>query len=563
MSVTQMFHSDSRFRIPCSLVACVVFALGFSPTLLVGTASAQTCVASNTVHDTSDYRRKYRISTTDLDGLQNVTAEEARRTIIASADRWNDQGNGRPFVYDGTTSATDVNCSNDYSLVVIDTTTVGSSKGLASGRCTGNSQFLITIYALNSAGNLRNWETDGATIGATEDDLMQTATHEFGHTLRQGHPDTGTYGVMTPTTTGENRQRDLYQVDYKCATNWSGHRRTGAYERFHHTNGTFNSEINIFGSWGIARISMGITMHNGTVDWAAGAKRDTCPFFTHWLNQADSVCLNAGSDTANDYIGPITLAGDYNATPWEDRLFHVSFDEYPTNGASGSDHRLRYMRSTDGFDNWIRDSMVECSAMSGWMTCNGTTDVRTGLASGYAWDDYNDEPVIAWAHQNRDNNTTSRRINVAVGKVGAKTLPQSFSVAGVQSLVRPGVVCKNNQIAGGYDCMVAVVPPTEALYQIHVYRFWLSTGTNRYEINLAPTHFVFGTNEATSTGIAAWFHDDRFWIAFRTFDADQNLEVWHSSDTSSWTKDSLVAYSDTGPSAASYWTGNNVLTYTK
>jgi len=406
-----MARSSSRVRTLGMGAVCLFIGL----MTIAFESRAQTCVASNVSHTTSDYRREYRVSTTNLDGLQGFSTTAARRVIVASADRWNEQSNARPFRYGGTVPETDVDCGEDYSLVVVDTTTNSSSRGLTEGRCS-NSQFLITLFARDSSGNLYDWQYD-ETVGSSERDLMQTIVHEFGHTLRQGHPNSTDYGVMMPTSAGETRQRDLYRVDMKCSTNWSGHRRTHAYERFMHTNGTWNSELDIFGSGNdIARISVGITHSGSNYEWAAAAKKPTCPFYAYGLDDNNTVCVNAGSTSEDDYIGPLTLGGDYNASPWEDRIFHVSYDEYPTNGDEESDHRLRYMRSSDAFDSYTRDFMNECSSMSGWLTCSSFDEIRTGIGTAYAWDDYSDQQVLAWVHQNRDNSSYSRRVYLSVGK---------------------------------------------------------------------------------------------------------------------------------------------------
>ena len=120
--------------------------------------------------------------------------------------------------------------------------------------------------------------------------------------------------------------------------------------------------------------------------------------------------------------------------------------------------------------------------------------------------------------------------------------------------------------ARGYDCLVAVVPQTDGIMNIQLHRFWSSAGSTNYVMHKdsSITSFI---NAPTASRIAVWYHDDRWWLAYRTMYSGNQLVVFTSPDTVNWSwgPDGVAysGYTDIGPSAASYWRGNNALLYTR
>jgi hypothetical protein len=529
--------------------------------------AAGDCVSSNVDHTNTNGLKEYKVNQGNLVGFGGISQSARRSTAIAGADIWNDSANGGTFRYKGTSAATDipeddadcVTASVDYSLVVFlnsSDPSGGGARAATFGRCEDGSgdatQFLIEVYALDGSGTPWGWST--GEIAAGEYDLMQTLVHEFGHTQLLGHPGSSEAAVMQPTSNsiGRTRQRDLYQWDLKCSAELSGTRELGGYRRNHQTDGSFiDPEVLYTGS---------LTATNGTlnISTASGIWR-----YSSVINEntGDSFFWTDGMYDTGNVIGNIDReVGVFRATTWREdstieRTIYTDWEDSTAYDWSGT-HRLRYVRSSDGFVAETVGALSHCSSMSAWMTCSGTTAMSSGKRVSVAWDDQHSRSVIAWVNQNRQDDSDDRDIKVSVGYIAHTTLPSPTSL-GVKSQVSPGLACKEDA-AGGYDCVIAYVDLTDEMHSVQVKRFSVTMGLFKYNLSVDATTRTVA--ESTSSPIAAWYNDGKFWLAFRISTGFQNTRIYESSDGATWTQNgSSWGYSNVGPSVASHYTSGNIL----
>ena len=552
-----------------SLIVTAWLAIG-----IAGQSGAQTCVSSNTDHYVDDARRQFRVSSVADGGLDGVTALEFQRAAAMAAATWNEQTNSRPFYYNGLTSRTDLpndkeacdNAGIGYSLVRVNATSHESAKGRASGRCYNDdgeaTQFLISIYAEDASGNDRRWEANGSTIGSNEFDLLQTLTHEFGHTLHLGHP-SGQYGTMRATTIGTNRQRDLYYWDMACVQDLAEappERSTKIRRRFI-ANGTLSGEQVPFSNWIQSKGSPGITWMTGSARFSAAAKQTSVtstPWWTREHDQANTTNFPV-SESHRDLIGMFTEA-TFREDRTQDRVFWVGLPDHPDNLDADSSHRMRYRRSSNGFQSTNFGTLKECDSMTGFLQCQSHSYIRSGKPPAISWDYEVSRTVLAWVNQNRDDNARSREIRIAVGYIDNYLLPRA-TATGIQSNVTPGLACRTNR-AAGENCLLAYVDQTDGEQRIRLRRFTPVRNATGYGLNWHPTVTTF-TSASTASRIALWYHDGKWWMAYRTNSPGQWLQVFQSEDSLTWSALQPPSYTDVGPTAISYWSGNNVLFYAK
>lgn len=547
-------------------------AMAASSAVVASPVRAQTCVASNANHYTADDRREFRVSSVFDGALSGVTDVEFQRAAAQAAATWNEQTATRPFFYNGLSSRTDLpdtkqECDDlgiDYSLVRVDIVTDTGSKGVAQGRCYDGSgrarQFLISIYQDQADGSLRSWESNGSTIGSTEFDLLQTMTHEFGHTLRLGHP-SGEYGTMRPTTIGTNRQRDLYLWDMSCLRTLSGapDERQTRVKRIPVSGGALGSESTPFSALGKyqSKGSPGITWVTGSTEFSAAAQSSNntiTPWWTRGLNNSNT--NNFPSTVAERDLVSMFTEATFREDTSQDRVIYITPDEYPTSLASGSEHRVAYRRSSNGFSSSNWGTLRACSGLSGFLRCSGTQYIYSGKPPAVSWDYEVDRTIFAWVNQNRSDNTDTREIRISVGYVNNYTLNQPIET-GIQSNVTPGIACRTNQ-ALGHNCLMAYVDQTDGLQRIKLRRFTPVRSGNRYILQWHPTTTTF-SSAVTASRIAVWYHDGQWWLAYRTSSPGQRVNVFTSATSSGWVSQGAPTYSDVGPTAVSYWAGNNQL----
>ncbi len=542
----------------------LAFALGgllyASPALAV----AGDCTTSNVNHGNTNGQKLYRINSVSFDLLPAIGRDPGANAVVMGADVWNEEGTAGYFQLGPSTSDTDLPANKadcdaqgiNYSLVLVED--IAGAKGSTSGRCvdaTGRAtQFVISIRTQDSLGYPWNWSV--GTISAGEWDLVQTLAHEFGHTMRLGHPANGEAATMTPTSQSTNRVRDLYQWDLKCLSEISGRRQLTGYRRLH-SGTTFGAETATTGASPIVHLSSGVTKYTGGWQWSTAFARNDC---TAWQPNFDNTKTQCTSVPQQVGIGPRTAVFREDETM--DRIFYSNYTELPTPYAADGKHPVQYNRSSDGFVTRISGSLSHCSAMSGFFTCSGTTPVYSGKPVAVAWDVGNSRAIFAWANQTRLNDSQERRVKVAVGFINNLTLPQPDDLP-VQSSIGPAVACTDGT-ANAYSCIVAYTDQNSTLADLRVRRFTPVAGANRYSLSVDPTtHFVL-SNVRTASSVAAWYNQGRFWLLVRPIRTSQNLEAYSSTDGATWTSAGSYGYSAVGPTAASYWSlVNNTVGYAR
>jgi hypothetical protein len=516
------------------------------------------CVTSNVNHGNTNGGKLYRVNAVSLDLLTTIGNREAAASAVhMSAATWNNHANGGYFRIGFSTSDTSLPSTKaacdaagiNYSLVVAKDE--NGAKAETSGACVDAgvaTQFVIVIRTKDDAGNPWNFATNVSTIGATQWDLVQTLTHEFGHTQRLGHPATES-ASMTPTTMGTNRSRDLYQWDLECSASVSGHRALTGYWQTH--TGPFSAEMAFTSGtgWNVANLSAGVTSSGASWLWAGSVNQATC---TNWLSSFNPATAHCTSISTTVGMSPTEAVWREDLT--NDRIFYAEHTDFPTAYVATSSHRVAYRRSTDKFVSQISGNLNDCTSMSGFLTCSGSAPLQTGKHVAVGWDNFNNRTVFAWVNQNRSNNAQEREVRVSIGNIGPTLLPQHDSL-GVQSSVSPGVAC-NAFSAGGYDCIVAYVDPTDAFNRVRTRRFFASSGATKFNLIIDPTpHDV--NFAPTSSRIAAWFNSttSKFYVATRPQRVNELIEVFESSDGASWALNTTLSTSVIGPSAASVWDG--------
>lgn len=537
--------------------AIALACTGFVVLTATREARAQ-CTTSNVNHGNTNGGKNYRINALSLDLLTTIGNREAAASAVhLSAATWNNHANGGYFKIGLSTSDTSLPSTKaacdvagiNYSLVVVKDE--NGVKADTSGACVDAgvaTQFVITIRTKDAGGIPWNWRSHGSTIGATQWDLVQTLTHELGHTQRLGHPNTED-ASMTPTTMGTNRSRDLYQWDLECNASISGHRSLTGFWRTH--SSTFGSEIGFTAGtgWNVANLSAGVSNSTGSWLWAASVKQSAC---TNWLSSFNPATAHCTS--ISTIVGQSPTEAVWREDTTNDRIFFTEQTDFPTAYTATSTHRVSYRRSTDQFVSQISGGLSSCTSMSGFFTCAATAPVQTGKHVAVAWDNLNNRTVFAWANQNRSNNAQEREIRIAIGNISNTTLPQHDSL-GVQTSVAPGVAC-NAFSAGGYDCIVAYVDPSEVMNRVRTKRFFASSGANKYSLTIDPVaHDV--SFAPTASRIAAWYSSttSKFYVATRPQRINELIEVFESTDGSTWSVTGQLGTTIVGPSAASVWDG--------
>jgi hypothetical protein len=549
-------------------------------------ASAQsdpTCTFNADTQLLTELRRPFRISSLDIGDLSGVTSSAARLAIVAAASAWDEQSNARAFRYLGTTLRSDLpmtkaECDSagiNYSLVRVIDDDGGGDYARLEDRCVNPStdkaeQFVIKIFTEDANSNALAWETRGTTIAANELDLVGVMAHEFGHAFNVGHAAPGQYGTMLSpadngvitSILGESRYRDLYRYDTYCVKLRAGDRQTRARRRVHGF-GEFLAEEGYLGTWPIAKVSAGFTW-NPEFNWASAAFSSDpigqCVFWERGHRQLYANCIPT-AEPFRDRLTQFTEVHFMEDAALQDRIFFMTDEEFAER-THDAQHRMRTRYSTNGFLTSTGSQVSECQSMSGFLTCGLSIPIAATRAPAVAFDDYSDRSVFAWTHQSRALKSRNRQVRVAVGYTSNNTVSIAEDL-GVQSIAAPGVACKSFQAAGSYDCMVAAVSEEDTNFNIQIRRFWASNNGQRYTLQRDPNVTTI-SGAPTAGRIAAWYKDDEqaWFIAYRSLASNQPLTVLRSTDTLTWTQvSSFSAYSDIGPSAASYSTGFNALLY--
>jgi hypothetical protein len=291
---------------------------------------------------------------------------------------------------------------------------------------------------------------------------------------------------------------------------------------------------------------------SGTARFSSVINENGCVYWTDGM-YATGNCVS-GIDRRVG-IGP--RATSWNEDSTMERTFYSNWTDTPTAYDWSSSHRVSYVRSSDGYSaSEIMGSLSHCTSMNGFLTCAATTPVNSSRMLSVSYATGAGRSVTAWVNQNRLDDTNDHEIKVAVGYVNNTTLPTPSGL-GVGSLVSPGLACLNNA-ASGYDCMIAYVDPTDDYHTVRVKRFSPMLGVTHYLLSVDSTTTSLPVRSSSS--LAAWASQGRFWLAIRPAEADQETLIYSSADSVSWTKEGTTwGYSVVGPSVASQWTGSNIV----
>jgi hypothetical protein len=234
--------------------------------------------------------------------------------------------------------------------------------------------------------------------------------------------------------------------------------------------------------------------------------------------------------------------------------------DYPTNGGVSAEHRVRFYDDS-GDAGYLR----ECEIMSeegGY--CLYPDYIKSAHPISVAWDNSRRYSVLAWVNQSRSNTISARRVRVSVApEIFGSTfdLPTARTISDVQSIVSPGLVCRWSAVSDGvtpdYDCLLAVVPQTDSLMRVRIYRFRVSYDGLQLFAEVSPNSTVLDIS--TGSRIAVWYQSQKFWMVVRSLEqtssSGHTIRRYSSADSTSWTYEDDVAPAQTGPSVAPYYSG--------
>jgi len=558
----------------------------------------------------------YRISIQGASTLSGVSEEEFFEAVIAAADTWNEQSNSVRFRFLGTTDKTDLpqiygspplpteaSCDAGYSIVTVaddndwdPCTNAAIQQRCATGSGSARARFRIIVRRrmlalsedwpwsvgapvtscptyeppsscswndLGTSTIFDVWHPEGFQFCRT--DLQQAVAHEFGHATDMAHPTTHfERSVMVTTRWNSIAQRDLYQYDKTCAVALTGFAPgdPNGFRRYV-ASSTIGAEtlVTPTSESFVRTLTTGITRDGAGWAWSYGFGRNGYYRFRYTPGGGSAVTNTVELPKQFDTSPSLVLYREFDEA--NDRLFFVEHKDDPQPFEWDSTHPVRYERSSDKFAGTDANGGFHvCDSMSGFETCSDTTRVTSPYPVAVAWDDGSERSVTAWVAANKQDDTTDRQVKVAVGLIPNQTLPISYDLGGARSAVGPGLACRDG--APGDDCILAYVDPHDSLGRIHVRKFHNVEYPAVFPTHYKPTQsggpYLVATWARTAQRIAAFYHDGYWWLAFRSKTAGQNIVVVRSSNGLTWSLfSSNLGHSSTGPTAASYWQGNNMI----
>jgi hypothetical protein len=552
---------------------CIAFAAVLNAQDARGACEQEgTCYATD-VFENPNGMKKYRVNVSEFYELIPMLGgtSETAVAVIMGADTWNEHANSGHFRYMGTTTATDIpttywgcffNWPSFESIVVpIDAETDHAS--IVEPRC-GGYAFRIKVYTKTEYGKYWLYSTGAPKAGYT--DFAVLMAHELGHTHNMLHPQCGEKcTIEDPIGINTIRQRDPAHYDHKCTWETGGYRSLTPYYRFQ-SSGTFGSEQQITLSTSVFKSGAAVNKISGVFDVNAAFLTSNGGSWVPYIGSTTAKSLGLLTKTS---IGP-------TPTVWReddsiDRVFYTYY--YPLSGDYTVNESIpvSYVRSSNDFQNRTSGGLYRCNSMTSWMSCSSTSRITSAERIAVAWDDLTNRSVTVWADLDRADNASNGDVNISTGYIYHTTIPEPDSI-GVSSSVSPGVACKAYQAYGGNDCIVAYVDQNDNLGRIRVKTFYnlpyTSSPPYRYKIYNVQGGGVLDQNMRTASGIAAWYQNGYFYLAFRPTWTSQNLAVYYSyNGYQNWTQSSSFGsstYSVTAPSAASCYAGSyNTLVYSR
>ena len=549
------------------------------------TSSAEPiCVYAGQPHDNPNEGpvSEYRINGQSFDNMPGVSIAEGRQAIMLGAETWNQSTEAKSFRYLGNTNreflpshihhceSWDPSCCT-YSTVVVQYKNPLIPHPLALGRafprCADQygypTQFHIDIYARNLYGDLNSFSVGGATAGHL--DIASLMAHEFGHTLNLGHSEDGDYSGYGATdmaavmrgglSSGSTRKRDTYYWDEVCVAAISPTHQLQPVRRSH-VSGSFNSPSNLTFNPPGAGGNVSISRDSGnTLRWSAGFHSNSDGKYTLNLNASNA-------DPVDSTQVNLHLTSFREQSTWSDRLFTSDPSEEPLFDYFGRRRVLKAV-SYDNFQSYTRPYFLQCAD---WEDCSSREYVYSNHALSSVWDPAIGMTHLVWLNDDRGDESSNREINLAGGIIDEVNWMGQFSTVSYkvptvigQSSVTPGIACEPAHVGSLYRCILVYVSLNSGLNRVSVRRFY-ATKINDYFVNYTfEGAQEIGNWPRTSAPIAAWWHSDKYWIAYRSNSAGQSLSVRSSPDGLVWTNEENFGPTLAAPSAVSIWQGNNVL----
>jgi len=384
--------------------------------------------------------------------------------------------------------------------------------------------------------------------------MASTAVHEFGHTFNVWHPPDGATAATMQTTGNANAglgfpnltwrktlRRDLRYFDIYCSRLYGGSRVDNEYlyvspnrqwiyqEQKYGPPYQYSSTEAFKTSWG-----------DLTATSAASLDRN-------WLRYN-------GSAVSFDSL---VAASAPKVVDWEEQQFdrRIYFGLSTDEGGGGwnSSHAIKVVGTSFVV---YAPNLQQCTAMLNPYGCLGSASVYSARRVGSAFNEAISKTVLVWTRSDPASELDFRRVRLTAGRLDSETVPIGAYVGNVTSIVGPSIACKPDR-AWGRDCVVAYVPHDSDEQWVNTTLLDVVFNGVSYDISSVAS----GSQKSMKTGsdITLWFQDDsnggRFWMAVRSLDPLQTIQVWNSPGGWFWTYKFDVGPGLVGPDSVSYTRG--------